>query len=115
MSQREVNNIAGRLSLRPPQNELFYKLGVEQPEYVPDFVVETAHHMLMCETKARNELDADDVRAKAEAGALWCQHASSHAKQVGSKLWKYLLVPHDQVTEDNRLVDYLAFAQASRP
>ena len=50
------------------QFQLFYKLGVEQPEYVPDFVVETAHHLLMCETKARNELGADDVKAKAEAG-----------------------------------------------
>lgn len=48
------------------QFQLFYKLGVEQP----DFVVETAHHLLMCETKARNELGADDVKAKAEAGAL---------------------------------------------
>ena len=41
------------------QFQMFYKLGVEQPEYVPDFVVETAHHLLMCETKARNELGSD--------------------------------------------------------
>ncbi|MDD2810441.1 DEAD/DEAH box helicase family protein [Rhodoferax sp.] len=91
------------------QFQLFYKLGAEQPEYVPDFVAETAHFLLMVETKARNELGAQDVIAKAEAGALWCQHATDHAKQMGAKPWKYLLVPHDQVTEDKRLMDYLVF------
>jgi len=89
------------------QFQLFYKLGVEQPEYVPDFVAETAHYLLMVETKARNELGAEDVKAKADAGALWCQHASDHALITGAKPWKYLLVPHDQVTEDKRLIDYL--------
>ena len=78
---------------------------------MPDFVVATAHSLLMVETKARNELDAKVVMAKAEAGALWCQHASDHARTTGTKPWRYLLVPHDQVTEDKRLTDYLAFAQ----
>ena len=91
------------------QFQVFYKLGVEQPEYVPDFVVATAHTLLMVETKARNELGADDVKAKAEAGALWCRHASDHAKKIGAKTWSYLLIPHDLVTEDKRLVDFLSF------
>lgn len=94
------------------QFQMFYKLGVEQPEYVPDFVAETAQFLLMCETKARNELGADDVKAKAEAGALWCQHASDHAKTTGAKPWKYLLIAHDQVTEDKSIADYLHFQQA---
>jgi len=93
------------------QFQMVYKLGAEQPEYVPDFVVATAHSLLMVETKARNELGNDDVMAKARAGALWCQHASDHARATGAKPWRYLLVPHDQVTEDKRLTDYLAFAQ----
>jgi type III restriction enzyme len=94
------------------QFQVFYKLGVEQPEYVPDFVAETAHYLLMCETKARNEMGTDEVKAKAEAGALWCKHASDHARIHSTKPWKYLLVPHDAVTEDKRLVDYLAFEVA---
>jgi type III restriction enzyme len=94
------------------QFQMVCKLGAEQSEYVPDFVVETAHHKLMVETKARNELGADDVKAKARAGALWCQHASDHARTNGTLPWRYLLIPHDVVTEDKRLVDYLAFAQA---
>ena len=91
------------------QFQLFYKLGVEQPEYVPDFVAETTHHLLMCETKARNELGAVDVKAKAEAGALWCKNASDHARTTGAKTWKYLVIPHDVVTEDKRLADFLQF------
>ena len=91
------------------QFQVFYKLGVEQPEYVPDFVAETAQCLLMCETKARNELGTDEVKAKAEAGALWCKHASDHALTHDAKPWKYLLVPHDAVTEDKRLIDYLSF------
>lgn len=89
------------------QFQMYYKLGTEQPEYVPDFVAETDHHVLMCETKARNELETDEVKAKAKAGALWCKNASDHA---GGKPWQYLLIPHEQVTEDKRLQDYLQFA-----
>ena len=92
------------------QFQIFYKLGTEHPEYVPDFVVETAHHLLLCETKARKELEAEDVIAKAQAGALWCRHASEHASKIGTKPWSYLLIPHDQVTEDKRLVDFFSFA-----
>lgn len=76
-------------------------------------VAETSHYMLMCETKARGELEAGEVKAKAEAGALWCERASNHACEVGGKPWKYLLIPHDQVTEDKNLVDFLRFEHLS--
>jgi type III restriction enzyme len=92
------------------QFQIFYKLGVEHPEYVPDFVVEAAHYLLICETKARNDMSNDEVKAKADAGAVWCQHATAHALKIGAKPWKYLLIPHDQLTEDKRLADYLSFA-----
>ncbi|MEO7161149.1 MAG: type III restriction endonuclease subunit R, partial [Polaromonas sp.] len=91
------------------QFQLYYKLGAEHPEYMPDFVGETAHFLLMVETKARNELATEEVKAKAAAGALWCRHASSHAQTTGAKPWKYLLIPHDQTTEDKRLMDFLSF------
>ena len=91
------------------QFQIFYKLGVEHPEYVPDFVVETAHYLLICETKARNDMNNDEVKAKADAGAVWCQHATAHALKIGTKPWKYLLIPHDRLTEDKRLADYLSF------
>ena len=49
--------------------------------------------------------------AKAEAGAVWCKHASDHAQAVGAKPWKYLLIAHEQVTEDKGMQDYLRFAK----
>lgn len=91
------------------QFQIFYKLGSEQPEYIPDFVVETDAIILMVETKARVDIDAPDVQAKAAAAAQWCQHASYFTASVGGKPWKYLLVPHDEVNESRRLVDYLRF------
>jgi type III restriction enzyme len=88
------------------QFQIFYKLGTEQPEYIPDFVVETDQFILMAETKAKDELKSAEVVAKADAAVQWCKHASDYAVNLGGKPWKYLLVPHDGVSESKRLVDY---------
>lgn len=93
------------------QFQIYYKLGTEQPEYVPDFVAETDSAILMVETKSRNDLQAVDVKAKAEAAARWCRHASDHAAKVGGKPWKYLLIPHDEIVESKTLAGYLRFEQ----
>ena len=95
------------------QFQMVYTLGAERPEYVPDFVAETDHLVLMAETKARNDMEANDVLAKAQAGAVWCAHASDHTRSVGSKPWMYLLIPHEQVTEDKGIQDFLRFAKPS--
>ena len=94
------------------QFQIYYKRGSEQPEYVPDFVVETAACIYMVETKARDDLSDPEVLAKAEAAVQWCRHASTHAADVGGKPWKYLLVPHDAVQEAMRLVDFERFLKA---
>lgn len=91
------------------QFQIYYKLGAEQPEYVPDFVAETEAIILMVETKARTDISTQEVQAKAAAAMQWCKHASDHAASVGTKPWKYLLVPHDEVNESKRLTDYLRF------
>jgi type III restriction enzyme len=91
------------------QFQIYYKLGAEQPEYVPDFVVETDSVIFMAETKARTDIDTQEVQAKAAAAAQWCKHASDHAASVGAKPWGYLLIPHDSVKESERLVDYRRF------
>jgi type III restriction enzyme len=88
------------------QFQIFYNLGTEQPEYIPDFVVETDQFILMAETKAKDELKSAEVVAKADAAVQWCRHASDYAVNLGGKPWKYLLVPHDGVSESKRLVDY---------
>ena len=91
------------------QFQIYYKLGTEQPEYVPDFVAETHTTIFMVETKARIDINTEEVRAKAAAAARWCKHASDHAASVGTKPWKYLLLPHDEVSESKRLTDFLRF------
>ena len=93
------------------QFQIYYKLGTEQPEYVPDFVVETDSFILMAETKKRDDLKSDEVVAKAAAAVRWCKYATEHARSVGGKPWKYVLVPHDEIAESKRLADYLRFEQ----
>ncbi|HEO1529287.1 MULTISPECIES: DEAD/DEAH box helicase [Stutzerimonas] len=91
------------------QFQIYYKLGTEQPEYIPDFVAETDATIFMVETKARADINTQEVQAKAAAAMRWCKHASDHAASVSTKPWKYLLVPHDEVSESKRLADYLRF------
>ncbi|WP_186130356.1 DEAD/DEAH box helicase [Burkholderia gladioli] len=91
------------------QFQIYYKLGTEQPEYIPDFVAETDTTIFMVETKAHTDLNTQEVQAKAAAAMQWCKHASDHAASVGTKPWKYLLVPHDEISESKRLTDYLRF------
>ncbi|HEK0913842.1 TPA: DEAD/DEAH box helicase family protein [Pseudomonas aeruginosa] len=91
------------------QFQIYYKLGTEQPEYIPDFVAETDATIFMVETKARADINTQEVQAKATAAMRWCKHASDHAASVGTKPWKYLLVPHDDINESKRLADYLRY------
>lgn len=89
------------------QFQIYYKLGTEQPEYVPDFVAEMDDTIFMIETKARDDIRSPEVIAKAEAAVRWCEHASAYAVRAGTKPWRYLLIPHDEVVESKRWADYL--------
>jgi type III restriction enzyme len=91
------------------QFQIYYKHGTEQPEYVPDFVVEMDDVIMMAETKARNDMNDGQVQAKASSAAQWCKHASDYARSVGSKPWKYVLIPHDEITDSKRLSDFLRY------
>ncbi|MFC1080103.1 DEAD/DEAH box helicase family protein [Pasteurella multocida] len=91
------------------QFQIDYKLGMEQKEYLPDFVAETEDCIVMAETKSRADLDSAEVQAKAQAASTWCQHASDYSRQHGGKAWRYLLIPHDEVNEGKKLKDFLRF------
>jgi len=93
------------------QFQIFYKYGTEQSEYVPDFVAETDSKIYMVETKARANLTDAEVQAKADAAAKWCQHASEYAANNSGKPWVYLLVPHDEINESRRLVDFERYSR----
>ena len=93
------------------QFQIYYQLGTEQSEYIPDFVAETDDAILMIETKKRDELKSEEVQAKAAAAVRWCAQASDYATSIGGKAWQYLLLPHDEITEALHLRDFLRFVQ----
>lgn len=70
----------------------------QDSSYKPDFIVETTEAMLMVEIKRKGELDDEEVRAKAKAAKLWCEHATKFAEEHGGKPWKYVLIPHDEIS-----------------
>ncbi len=72
-------------------------------QYEPDFVVETAACKYLCEPKRADQMQTEEVQAKARAAATWCCHATEHAKGTDGKPWKYLLIPHDKVAEQMTL------------
>lgn len=84
---------------RPAQGQfnIYYRRGVEQPEYLPDFVAATPDANLLIETKKAADVDSDEVQAKAKAAVEWCAHASAYSARHGAKPWRYLLIPHDAV------------------
>ena len=68
-SERKLAVILDRDALkwfRPArgQFQMYYKSGVDQLEYQPDFVAETADSIYMLESKARNDMDDINVQAK---------------------------------------------------
>lgn len=89
------------------QFQIYYKDGIEHPEYVPDFVAETETSILMIETKSQAEMTDKKVESKANSAFKWCQNASDYSLKNGGKSWKYLLIPHDEVKENFQLDDYV--------
>lgn len=86
------------------QFQLYYRVeGGDPQEYQPDFVAEADGAIYMLEPKARNQMDAPDVRAKQEVAVKWCAHASDYTRQIGGKPWRYALIPHDAIAENMTL------------
>lgn len=93
------------------QFQIYYRYGAGQPEHIPDFVAEADGKIYMAEAKARSDLADAEVQAKADAAMKWCQHATGYAQSNGGKPWVCLLIPHDEINEARRLVDFERFAK----
>jgi type III restriction enzyme len=65
--------------------------------YEPDFVVETAEAIYMCEPKASNKMQDADVLEKKEAAEEYCRAASEFNAENGGKPWRYVLISHDEI------------------
>ncbi len=85
------------------QFQMYYKNGVDHAEYIPDFVAETKDCIYMLEPKAKNEMKGPEVLAKRDVALQYCAHASRHCASNGGRPWKYLLIPHDAVSENMTL------------
>ncbi len=104
-SERKLSVILEREATRwfkPARGQfrIYYRWGSDHPEYQPDFVAETDDTIYMLEPKAKNEMDDPQVLAKSEVAITWCKHASENAAKHGGKAWKYLLIPHDAISEN---------------
>jgi type III restriction enzyme len=86
------------------QFHIYYRQGTDHREYQPDFVAETADTIYMLEPKRNKELNDPEVLAKRDAAVTWCQRASDHARDHGLKSWKYVLIPHDAITDNMTLL-----------
>ena len=89
------------------QFKIYYKDGVEHPEYIPDFIAEIESCVLMVETKSQADMEDVRVHAKADAAVKWCDNASEYLLKNGGKSWTYLLIPHDEIKENFQLEDYI--------
>jgi len=85
------------------QFQIYYKWGVDHLEYQPDFVAETIDCIYMLEPKAANQMDDAEVIAKRDSAIKWCKQASDYAMSYNGKTWKYVLIPHDVITENMTL------------
>lgn len=106
--ERKLAIILDRESLkwfRPANGQfpIWYRIDNESPEYVPDFVAETADCIYMLESKRRDQMEDAVVVAKKDSAVRWCAHASRHSAASGGKPWKYLLISHDEIAENMTL------------
>mgnify|MGYP005848182959 CR=1 FL=1 len=86
------------------QFQIFYKSGVDHPEYQPDFVAETSEAIYILEPKGKSKMDDADVLAKKDAAEKWCVNATAYASQHGGKSWVYRLISHEMIAE-NRTIE----------
>lgn len=94
--------------LRPAkgQFQMYYRSGSDHLEYQPDFVAETSDTILMLEPKMATQMSDKDVLSKADVAVQWCAWASEHARSYGGKPWRYVLIPHDAIS-DNMTLEFL--------
>lgn len=81
--------------VRPPAG--IPRIEYDGRPYEPDFIVETAEGMFLCEVKADRSTNDPDVVDKAKAAVEWCRRATDHARATGSKPWTYLLVRESRI------------------
>lgn len=97
--------------LRPAPKQFNIYWGKRRQKYEPDFIVETANRIYMCEVKALNEIRTPEVQEKGRAGAEYCRIVSEWNTNNGGKLWEYTIVA-DSSIQSNSSFRYLIDTQS---
>lgn len=82
----------------PKQFNITYNRG---KKYEPDFVVETSDMYYLVEVKDKRRLEDVDVLSKKDRAIQYCKIASEYNKALGYKEFKYLFIPHDQISSSS--------------
>jgi len=84
--------------LRPANNQFRIYWDNNSKRYEPDFIIETEDTIYMVEPKSSANINDTDVIAKKEAALKYCKYATQFTSQNNGKPWKYLLVPHNEIS-----------------
>lgn len=87
--------------LRPAPNQFRIYWDNNSKRYEPDFVAEADDSIYMIEVKRSDQMEEASVLAKKEAALKYCNHASDYTGKNGGKLWKYILIPHNEVSRNS--------------
>lgn len=82
----------------PQQFNITYNRG---RRYEPDFVVETKDMYYLVEVKDKRRLEDIDVIAKKDRALQYCRIASDYNRANGHKEFRYLFIPHDEVSSNS--------------
>lgn len=82
----------------PKQFNITYNRG---KRYEPDFVVETKDMYYLVEVKDKRRLNEPEVQAKKDRALQYCKIASEYNKANGHKEFRYLFIPHDEISSNS--------------
>ena len=82
---------------RPLYSNCYIIFDNEGHKYHPDFLVETNNAKYICEVKADNQMDNQEVVMKMNAALTWCNAANQNAEKKAQLPWYYLLIPGSKI------------------
>jgi type III restriction enzyme len=101
------NDAAVMKWLRPAPNQFRIYWDNNSKRYEPDFIVETQSTIYMLEVKRSDQTEEETVLAKKVAAERFCKYASEYTSANQGKEWKYLILPHNEVSRTVSM-NYLA-------
>jgi type III restriction enzyme len=97
--------------MRPAPNQFRIYWANNSKQYYPDFVVETTDCIYMIETKAADQVINADVLDKKKAALKYCKYASEFTTVNRGKQWRYMLIPHNEVSNSRSFSSFDTFIQ----